>query len=429
MSDHSCAVSDQPGGLETYGTKSRVTYCSGLRAISCLWLAAAIELAFGCMSAQAVITPVARPDPHGSVLEPLPPGPTRAKFEAALAYLRQVPQAAQIIKRLQNSSAEYKIEIVDRERHPWSSVDSDEFEGLANLVHWDPELAFEWRSGFHLSHAHSAAISLMHELGHAYHKEVDPTEFFRLVGQPVSDPRWTNLEEKRTILEIENPVAVALGESQRFFHADSGFHDAELYAAVTPTSTQAAHQNGRFMPLGVTAGTMSEPAQPRFPALPLSTARETDPQPSQLVSMLLDHPATPPQPQFTPVLISGAPASEPHQPEFMPLLLVACSASFAPPQFMPLVVSTATATEAQQSEFTRLLLAARAVSLSPAQFMPLVVSATIASEAPQALFTPLLLTPRPVSSSPPQFTPLALPVPRPGKPLRPEFRPLPLARH
>ena len=58
-----------------------------------------------------------------------------------------------------------------------------------------------------------------------------------------------NPEEKRTILEIENPVAKALGESERFFHDSMGFYGAKRFAAVTPTSIQPAQKPAIFTPV------------------------------------------------------------------------------------------------------------------------------------------------------------------------------------
>jgi hypothetical protein len=60
-----------------------------------------------------------------------------------------------------------------------------------------------------------------------------------------------DLEEKRTIQEIENPVAKALGESERYFHVDSRFSDSEFYAAVAPTSSQPARKQAMLGPVPV----------------------------------------------------------------------------------------------------------------------------------------------------------------------------------
>ena len=194
---------------------------------------------------RASVTPVVRPDPRGSTLEPAPNGPALTSFNAALAYLKQAPQAFRIISWLQRSAVNYRVEIVDRSRRDISAAPT-EFEGVHNLIRWDPELALEWHGKFYSPHAHSPAIGLMHELGHAYHKDLDPEQFFRLLARATPRDRWSNLEEKRTILQIENPIAEALGESQRFFHKNSAFFDAQPYAAIDSTSIRPAAQPRLF---------------------------------------------------------------------------------------------------------------------------------------------------------------------------------------
>ena len=160
----------------------------------------------------ATLTPVVRPDAHSTCLQNAENGPALAKYFEATAYLKQVPHAAQIFERLEKSSTDYKIEIVDR-THPGFTVGANEFDGACNLVRWDPDTALGWRGAFFSQHAHSAAIALMHELGHAYHKDMDPNAYFRRTQSKTFD-RWGNLEEKRTIQEIENPVAKALGDAE-----------------------------------------------------------------------------------------------------------------------------------------------------------------------------------------------------------------------
>lgn len=153
---------------------------------------------------------------------------------AAIQYLRRIELAANILDHLEGSSATYTIEVVDPSR-AGSELKPAEFDATENVIRWDPRSGLEWKSG----QAHSAAIVLMHELAHAYHKDVDAGQYWRARDTRTRD-KWGNLEEKRTILEVENPIARALGESERNFHEDNGFFQARRYEVASPTSTQRA---------------------------------------------------------------------------------------------------------------------------------------------------------------------------------------------
>src|SRR5512140_1050684 len=126
---------------------------------------------------------------------------------AAIKYLRRIELAANILDHLEGSSTTYTIEVVDPSR-AGSELKPAEFDATENLIRWDPRSGLEWKSG----QAHSAAIVLMHELAHAYHKYVDARKYWHARDTRTHD-KWGDLEEKRTILEIENPIARALGES------------------------------------------------------------------------------------------------------------------------------------------------------------------------------------------------------------------------
>jgi hypothetical protein len=198
---------------------------------------------------------VARPDPRSGVLERLCTGPALAKFNTAINYLKQVPQAHTIIGQLQNSGTNFDVEIVD---HPSASSDPN-FDAVHNLVTWNPNVALEWNGNLHSYHAHSPAVLLMHELGHAYEKVIDPARFFRLTAHATHDGRWNNLEEKQTVLHVENPIANALGEGERFFHENSSFFDGHFYAALEPTSTRHAPQQSSFTPLASQTARRDDP--------------------------------------------------------------------------------------------------------------------------------------------------------------------------
>ena len=156
-------------------------------------------------------------------------------------------QAAHILQRLEKSATIYRVEILDSSISG-SVVMANEFDGVQNLSRWDPGTGLSWAGGGKFRRAHSAAIGLMHELAHAYHKEVSPARFFRFSNSPTCD-QWKNVEEKRTILHIENPIARALGESERQFHDDDGSFSCERFATTSPTSTVRATTRAVFKPM------------------------------------------------------------------------------------------------------------------------------------------------------------------------------------
>ena len=101
----------------------------------------------------------------------------------------------------------------------------NDYDPVRRTIDWDPHSSGTWfvadsqndPDGPGVVKSHSPAISLIHELGHAYHYELDPhkaaTDF-----TTDTDDVFDNVEEKNTILFVENPVAGALGEPLRFTH-------------------------------------------------------------------------------------------------------------------------------------------------------------------------------------------------------------------
>ncbi len=156
-------------------------------------------------------------------------------FKKALAYLEQIPLARKIIARLHRSATEYKVQILAADK-PGIDPKPPEFDPTHNLIWWDPRAGLEWRSGGSTRQAHSAAVALMHELGHAYHKDLDARDYWTKVKKKTGD-QWGNAEEKRTILQIENPVAKGLGEPERYFHEDNGSYHVHHYYATSPVTT------------------------------------------------------------------------------------------------------------------------------------------------------------------------------------------------
>ncbi len=161
-----------------------------------------------------------------------------ATFQKAENYLRQVPLARRMINHLERSPQTYTVEIAHN-RNPGASSAVSEFDGAHNKVVWDPHEGLEWKATAFTRESHSAAIGLIHELGHAYHKDVNPRAFWRREKKPTHD-QWGNAEEKLTILDVENPVAKVLGEPQRSFHEDTGLYEARHYEVVGPTTTRRA---------------------------------------------------------------------------------------------------------------------------------------------------------------------------------------------
>ena len=160
-------------------------------------------------------------------------------YHEAVAYLQRAPLAKRIIGHLQRSKTEYIVEIRDGE--PGSKP--AEFDPTYNIIRWDPRSSLRWKRSAFNSDSHSAAIALMHEFGHAFHKDIDPLEYSRRVNTKLRGG-WSNSEEKRTILKVENPIARALGEAERDFHRDTGFYEAESYQALGPTTTRHARVGG-----------------------------------------------------------------------------------------------------------------------------------------------------------------------------------------
>lgn len=166
-------------------------------------------------------------------------------YREAVAYLKRAPLAKRIIDYLERSKTEYIVEIWEGASGPKPA----EFDPTYNIIRWDPRCSLRWKRSVFTSDSHSAAITLMHELGHAYHKDINPREYARRVKTKLRGG-WSNSEEKRTILKVENPIARALGEAERHFHEDTGFYEAKSYQALGPTTTRHARVGGPlFQPL------------------------------------------------------------------------------------------------------------------------------------------------------------------------------------
>jgi hypothetical protein len=105
-------------------------------------------------------------------------------------------------------------------------------------VFWAPKGAMQWRDSWlgKMNHR-SAAVTLIHELGHAYHWDLDPKVFAMEGQEAFKDNKWDNAEEKRTILEIENRVAdelraLGFNESDRYWHNPKAVRNFREYISI-----------------------------------------------------------------------------------------------------------------------------------------------------------------------------------------------------
>ncbi len=162
-------------------------------------------------------------------------------YDQAICYLGRSPLAAKIIEHLERSQTEYTVEVLKAPSEA-AAYRPSEFDAARNRIQWDPSAGLEWKPNAFSWESHSAAIALMHELGHAYHKDLNPRAYYRR-AQTLTRDQWGNREEKRTIVEVENPVARALGEPERNFHEDTGYHEAQRYEAFGPTTRLHARLN------------------------------------------------------------------------------------------------------------------------------------------------------------------------------------------
>ena len=65
-------------------------------------------------------------------------------------------------------------------------------------------------------------MALIHELGHAFDYDTDPTMFEARVLTPTNN-LYGDLEEQYNIIEHEDPIAGELGEGTRHNHIADGY--------------------------------------------------------------------------------------------------------------------------------------------------------------------------------------------------------------
>lgn len=155
-------------------------------------------------------------------------------YQSATKYLSRSPIARRVLEHLTHSKVRYTVKVVEPQMRG-REVKPAEFDGIQNVICWDPRGGLEWKGNLFSKDRHSAALALIHELGHACHKDINPVDYWRKLGRKTRD-QWGTLEEKRTIQGVENLVARRLGELERHFHEDSGFFEAQNFETPDPTS-------------------------------------------------------------------------------------------------------------------------------------------------------------------------------------------------
>jgi hypothetical protein len=158
----------------------------------------------------------------------------RGVYNETIAYLKKSVLASNVIEELEKSSATYTISF----ESSWSPLThmGNDFDSGNNTVHWDPSVGIEHRDDDGTLHRISPAVCLIHELGHAYHKDTNPGRFTRNSDTP--DEAYDNLEEKATIVLIENPVAKDLGQWQRPNHQPNTRYRTQGPTSTTPGTWQ-----------------------------------------------------------------------------------------------------------------------------------------------------------------------------------------------
>ena len=160
-----------------------------------------------------------------------------AAFQEALEYLSHSAKAREIISYLQNCDTSCKV-VFEFAPSEATGLPSDGFVRQEHAIYWIPDWGFRWNHGF-ASRKQTAAVALLHEMGHAYHAATDPARYERDC-KPYSDAAqrnlWTSPEEKRTIKEIENVVSKELNEPLTDRHNWTGVW-ADHYKTLGPKST------------------------------------------------------------------------------------------------------------------------------------------------------------------------------------------------
>ena len=182
-------------------------------------------------------------------LDPSAGANDQAAYEKALEYLSRSPKAQEVIAKLQASETAYHIVIGLRPSMNPGDEPGNMYDPAIRTIYWMPSYGFRWKTLFS-SLRITPALGLLHEMGHAYHQDIDSGTYEKDIKATMI--LWDTREEKRTIREIENVVAKDLGESLRNQHdyvmlnegGQTGF-----YQTQGPISVEASVSTFANLPL------------------------------------------------------------------------------------------------------------------------------------------------------------------------------------
>jgi len=153
----------------------------------------------------------------------------RKDYETARAYLIKEPKAKAIIDYLESGQGGHVLKLwhgkennmENRTAYYGIGAEATSPPDEAALV-WNPREALQFTNSNGSGGSISPAIALLHEMGHAAHNFEDPASY-SWAGSSWNPSNWieftyTNMEERRTIVNVENVAARALGEDIREYH-------------------------------------------------------------------------------------------------------------------------------------------------------------------------------------------------------------------
>ncbi len=170
---------------------------------------------FAAVSGLIASSLCARPAFARVILDPATASAGKAAYEQALQYLSRSAVTREVMAGLNASEKTYRIVVGPKPMVGLSAEPGSVYDPSTRTIYWLPASGFRWRTMLSWQHI-TPALALLHELGHAFHHDTDPSGFE--MNRKASLVGWDNREEKRTIREIENVAAKDLGESLRHQH-------------------------------------------------------------------------------------------------------------------------------------------------------------------------------------------------------------------
>lgn len=143
----------------------------------------------------------------------------RYDFNEAMTYLKRSPRAANVIARIESANSQLIVVVND-------TCNDNQHMGASwrSIIAWDPHCAYRIANG-----SNSPAMVLLHELVHTLHLFEDPETYLNALCH--KNARFSDDEERRTILYGEIPVERELGELVR-----TGHHDGAPFIVYDPTA-------------------------------------------------------------------------------------------------------------------------------------------------------------------------------------------------